>query len=68
MRKLLIACLPAALCTAGCATNEPGWTGSGAQPFDQSLADCQAEVRGIAGEAQRDSAFEQCMARKGWMR
>ena len=29
---------------AGCATSHAGWTGANAQPFDQALASCQAQV------------------------
>jgi hypothetical protein len=52
----------------GCATTEPGWTGTGAQPFDQALSECHAQVDVIAVQQKRESALEVCMAEKGWTR
>ena len=53
---------------AACATNEPGWTGSGAAPFDSAQAECQVQVEGTAAGAERDAAFQACMAARGWTR
>lgn len=52
----------------GCATTEPGWTGSGAQPFDQALSECHTQVDHIPIQQERESALESCMAGKGWLR
>ena len=68
MRKGLIAVMPAIALAAGCATHEPGWTGSGAQPFDQALAECHAQVDVIPVQAEREAALQACMAQKGWTR
>lgn len=53
---------------SGCATNQQGWTGSGAQPFDQALSTCHEQVDTIASVQDRNAALEQCMAGKGWTR
>ena len=53
---------------AACVTNEPGWTGSGAAPFDSAQAECQGQVDGTATSAERDAAFAACMAARGWTR
>ena len=53
---------------SACATHEPGWHGSGAEPFDQALAACHAQVDVIADQAQRETALETCMGQKGWTR
>ena len=56
--SLLVATLP------GCAsTSEPGWTGSGAEPFDAAEAECLEQAQG-----HDPAAFEACMASKGWHR
>ncbi len=67
MRQRMII-LVSVLALSACATHQPGWTGSGAQPFDSALAECQGEVAAIAVEAQREAALAQCMAQKGWTR
>jgi hypothetical protein len=55
---LLLATLP------GCAsTSEPGWTGSGASPFDAARAECLQQ-----SQDHDQAAFEACMASKGWRR
>jgi hypothetical protein len=53
----------AALLSACASTNEPGWTGTNATPFDSAKARCQIETQTIEGEA-----FETCMAALGWRR
>jgi hypothetical protein len=60
-----IAYLLIALTVAACATpgDNRGWTGSGAQPFDSAVQECQAEALSDHGPA-----FEACMAVKGWTR
>ena len=67
MTRIGMLCAAAALASA-CATHEPGWTGTGAQPFDPALAECHAQVDGIAVQVEREAALEQCMAAKGWTR
>lgn len=65
MRRLpvmLLSCLLAA-----CATHDPGWRGADAEPFDRAQAACETEVGALAGP-ERETAFEACMARKGWTR
>lgn len=56
-----------ALLTA-CATSDPGWTGTGAEPFDQALADCHTQVDVIPEQVEREPALDRCMAAKGWTR
>lgn len=55
------------LLAAGCASNQPGWEGSDAIPFDTAQAACRAEV---ADEDPSDDeeAYEDCMNRLGWSR
>lgn len=53
---------------AACATNDLGWTGSGAEPFDTAIASCESEVSGILREAEREAALRECMAKRGWTR
>lgn len=60
--------IAAMLAMNGCATTEPGWTGSGAQPFDQALSECHTQVDVIANQQEREAALETCMAAKGWRR
>lgn len=52
---------------AACATHDPGWRGAGAEPFDGAKAACEAEVATVDAH-DRGSAFEACMARRGWAR
>lgn len=59
----IILSVAALLLLAACATtSESGWTGSGAQPFDAALAECQVQANGD------NAALETCMAGKGWAR
>lgn len=60
-----IAFLLMAFVVAACATpgDNRGWTGSGAQPFDSAVQECEAETLSDHGQA-----FEACMAVKGWTR
>ena len=53
---------------SACATNQAGWSGSGAVPFDTALSDCNHETANIAGVQERQVAVQQCMATKGWTR
>ena len=53
---------------AACATTDLGWTGSGAEPFDTAIANCESEVSGISSEPEREAALEECMAKRGWTR
>lgn len=65
MRKLVAAML-ISLAVAGCANvgaDERGWTGNGAQPFDNALSSCQTETQATEG-----AQLEACMASKGWTR
>lgn len=49
---------------AACAsTDDGGWTGQGAQPFDSAVTECQAETLASHGPV-----FNACMAEKGWTR
>lgn len=74
MRRLsvLAPTLAAAGILAGCATSDPGWRGSGAEPFDAARTDCEAQAASLTGpnttDEQRRSAFEACMAARGWTR
>lgn len=60
--------LLAAVLLSACATSNPGWTGSGAEPFDVALASCEEQVKGAPEEENRDAALESCMAERGWTR
>jgi hypothetical protein len=66
MRKLIVAA--SLLGLAACATNEPGWTGSGAAPFGSAQAECEGQLDGTAAGSERDAAFQACMAARGWTR
>jgi len=46
--------------------SHPGWNGNGAVPFDTAEFACQDSVVNIPDEAQRNAAFYDCMAEKGW--
>lgn len=65
-RRLAIAILPVLL--AACATSDHGWTGSGAEPFGQAMADCEGRTAALGGKAERKFAIDTCMAGKGWTR
>lgn len=67
MRRLRFLMLPLSLVLAGCATHDPGWRGTDAEPFDDAKAACEAEVAGLSAAA-REAAFESCMAKRGWTR
>lgn len=57
------------LAFAGCATvHDGGWQGRDAEPFDGAHEACIAEVADLPHGAERDSAFEACMERRGWRR
>ncbi len=65
MRKFMIAALISSA-LAGCVSiggDGGGWTGNGAQPFDNAVAACQIETQTTEG-----AQFEVCMASKGWTR
>jgi hypothetical protein len=63
MRSIAFA-LSLSLVVAACAsTNEPGWTGSNATPFDTAKARCEIETQATEGQA-----FERCMEALGWRR
>lgn len=68
-RALVVAstALPFLLLNA-CATTESGWTGSGAEPFDQAYADCKGRTSALGGHDDRKFAIDACMANKGWTR
>jgi hypothetical protein len=55
--------IAAAALSACASTHEPGWTGSGATPFDTAKARCQIETQTVEGPA-----FEACMQALGWRR
>jgi len=57
----------ALLALTGCATTTPGWSGSGAEPFDQALSECSQQADQIADKQERKVTLEACMANKGWM-
>lgn len=52
---------------SGCVSNNPGWTGSGALPFDAALSKCQQQVDVSATEQGR-KALDTCMTQMGWTR
>ena len=70
MTRLAIpASIAAALALSGCvtvfdATDDYGWQGQNAQPFDSAKAEC----RSLAGDAEGTTAFVTCMAERGWTR
>jgi len=63
MLKTLV--FSALLFVSACASvsDDGGWTGNGAQPFDGARAACQVETQATEG-----AQFEACMAGKGWTR
>lgn len=66
MKHLVI--LPAALLAAACAsTSGPGWTGTGAEPFDAAQSACRTATERVA-PALREHEFQRCMAERGWRR
>ena len=70
MRTAFPAMLAAAsVAAAGCASlHDPGWHGSGAEPFDAAQAACETAVAPTPAGAERTAAFDACMAEKGWHR
>jgi hypothetical protein len=59
----------AAACATGCASlHEGGWNGTGAEPFDGAKAACESAAAAKPEGAERDAAFDACMAGKGWHR
>ncbi|HYD89799.1 MAG TPA: hypothetical protein VEA80_20130 [Vitreimonas sp.] len=63
-RRLLAILVLTALTLAACAsTNDAGWTGENAVPFDNARAACEIETQTTEG-----AQFEACMAGKGWTR
>ncbi|WOF44227.1 hypothetical protein KNJ79_04670 [Sphingopyxis indica] len=54
------------LLLGGCATSDHGWTGSGAEPFNQAMADCKGRTAALGGKPERRFAIDTCMAGKGW--
>ncbi len=65
---LRIALLSVLVSLSACATSEAGWTGSGAQPFDNALAGCKTTTQNIPDANTRAAALNQCMVTKGWTR
>lgn len=55
----------AGLVTACASADAPGWSGAGAEPFDGARAACEAESARAPVPA---TAFEACMAARGWTR
>lgn len=60
----------AILTTLGaCATtDEPGWQGSAATPFDTARRHCEAQAVRQMTDMDRSAAFDACMAEQGWRR
>jgi hypothetical protein len=56
------------LLAGGCASTDPGWTGSDAMPHAAARAQCEAQAGSADSGPERDTLFEQCMARNGWTR
>ena len=66
-RLIPIAAMLVAL--GACATSdEPGWEGSAATPFDTARRHCEAQAVRQMTEMPQDVAFETCMAGQGWRR
>ena len=63
MRKVLVAVAAAMLAACASSSDDRGWTGNNAMPFDHAVASCQIETQVVEGPA-----FEVCMASKGWTR
>ncbi len=68
LKSLAAASIVLLLPLAACATTESGWTGTGAEPFDQAYADCQGRTSALGGREERQFAIDTCMANKGWTR
>ena len=60
--------LPLIAMLSACATYEPGWSGQGAEPFEEALADCQRTAAETSDPDARDAVLVRCMAEKGWTR
>jgi hypothetical protein len=60
--------LLAGVLVGGCATHDPGWTGRDASPHAAARAQCEAHAGSADSGPERDTLFEQCMARNGWRR
>jgi hypothetical protein len=63
MRPFALSVLAAFVLSACASTNERGWTGAGATPFDHAKARCEIETQTLEGPA-----FERCMEALGWRR
>lgn len=62
------AMLALVLLPAACASvRDAGWHGQGAEPFDAAHRACESETAATP-KAEHESAFEACMARRGWTR
>lgn len=67
MRIRHFACF-VALVASGCATTHvPGWQGRDAAAFGTADSLCAAEAK-ERGAAERQFAYDACMARHGWTR
>lgn len=69
IRFALPALLAASLALSGCVTvfdasDDYGWQGQNAQPFDSAKSECRA----LAGDDEGTTAFITCMADRGWTR
>ena len=56
-----------ALASSACATSDPGWTGTGAEPFDAAQAECERLAQTSSAD-DRDDSIKACMAERGWTR
>lgn len=66
MRPIITLICTVAITTA-CATHDPGWQASDAEPFGTADSVCQAEADATRS-SERDMAYRACMARHGWTR
>ena len=60
-------CLVTLFLLASCATtSDPGWNGTGAEPFDGARDSCREQSQGAVGTAEEAATFEACMRAHGW--
>lgn len=68
MNRLVLATATLATLAACATTQETGWQGSAAIPFDTARRHCEAQVVRQMKDVAKEAAFEACMAEQGWRR
>lgn len=68
MRNRIPHLLPLLLIASCATTHEPGWSGSGATPFNAARDSCQAQAQDAGDHSAQERAFVDCMRSLGWSR